>query len=51
VSEITKVEQKLANPGFTQKVPPEVLAEHQKRRDDWIAKRDHVQTALDGLKG
>jgi valyl-tRNA synthetase len=50
VSEITKVEQKLANPGFTQKVPAEVLAEHQKRREDWIAKREHVQKALDGLK-
>jgi valyl-tRNA synthetase len=50
-AEITKVEQKLANPNFTQKVPPEVLAEHHKRLEDWIAKRDHVQKAIDGLKG
>jgi valyl-tRNA synthetase len=49
--EITKVEQKLANPNFTQKVPPEVLTEHRKRLEDWIAKRDHVQKAIDGLKG
>jgi len=50
-AEITKVEQKLANSNFTQKVPPEVLAEHRKRLEDWIAKRDHVQKALDGLTG
>jgi valyl-tRNA synthetase len=50
VSEVTKVEQKLANPNFTQKVPPEVLTEHRKRLDDWIAKKDHIQKALDGLK-
>jgi valyl-tRNA synthetase len=48
--EIVKVEQKLANPSFTQKVPPEVLTEHRKRLDDWIAKKDHVQKAMDGLK-
>jgi len=51
VAEIAKVEQKLANPNFTQKVPPEVLTEHRKRLEDWIAKRDHVQKAIDGLKG
>jgi valyl-tRNA synthetase len=51
IAEIVKVEQKLANPNFAQKVPPEVLAEHRKRLEDWIAKRDHVQKALDGLKG
>jgi valyl-tRNA synthetase len=48
--EITKVEQKLANPNFTQKVPPEVLTEHRKRLEDWIAKKDHVQKAIEGLK-
>ncbi len=48
--EITKVEQKLANPSFTQKVPPEVLAEHRKRLEDWIAKREHVQKAIEGMK-
>ncbi len=50
VVEITKVEQKLANPSFAQKVPAEVLTEHRKRLEDWIAKRDHVQKAIDGLK-
>jgi len=48
-SEIVKVEQKLANPNFA-KVPANVQAEHRKRLDDWIAKRDHVQKALEGLK-
>ena len=50
VVEITKVEQKLANPSFAQKVPAEVLTEHRKRLEDWIAKRDHVQKTIDGLK-
>ncbi len=46
--EILKVEQKLANPAFTQKVPPAVLLEHQKRLADWQANR---QRLLDGLAG
>jgi len=48
-AELEKVQQKLANPSFVQKVPPEVLAEHHKRLEDWEAKRAHVQKALDGL--
>jgi valyl-tRNA synthetase len=48
-SEIAKVEQKLANPNFTQKVPPTVLAEHEQRLADWKAKLVHTQTLLDGL--
>ena len=47
-AEILKVEQKLANPAFTQKVPPAVLLEHQKRLADWQANR---QRLLDGLAG
>ncbi|MGN6554075.1 MAG: valine--tRNA ligase [Verrucomicrobiota bacterium] len=50
-SEITKVEQKLANPSFAQKVPPQVLAEHQQRLLDWKAKLDHVKTSLEALGG
>ncbi len=45
-SEIGKVEQKLANPNFTQNAPPNVLEEHQKRLADWQGKREHVRTAL-----
>ena len=48
-AEIEKVQQKLSNPAFTEKVPPAVLEEHQKRLADWQAKRRHVQTALEGL--
>jgi valyl-tRNA synthetase len=47
--EITKVEQKLANPNFAQKVPAAVLDEHKKRLADWQAKREHVQAALAAL--
>ena len=48
-SEIAKVEQKLANPNFTQKVPPAVLAEHEHRLADWKSKLAHTQTALEAL--
>jgi valyl-tRNA synthetase len=49
VAEIETVTQKLANPNFTQKVPPKVLSEHQQRLADWQAKLAQVQAALDGL--
>ena len=49
-SEIEKVTQKLANPNFTQKVPPNVLLEHQQRLTDWQAKHAQVKAALDGLE-
>ena len=48
-SEITKVEQKLANPNFTTKVPPAVLAEHEQRLLDWHAKLAHTETSLQAL--
>ncbi len=49
-SEIKTVEQKLANPNFTQKVPPKVLAEHQQRLIDWQAKKAQVEAALANLQ-
>jgi valyl-tRNA synthetase len=49
-SEISKVEQKLANPNFTQKVPPQVLQEHQQRLADWRGKLAHVKAALAALE-
>jgi valyl-tRNA synthetase len=48
-AEISKVEQKLANPSFTQKVPPQVLLEYQQRLAEWQSKREHVKAALDLL--
>jgi len=50
-SEIVKVEQKLANPNFTSKVPPAVLEEHRNRLIEWQAKRDHARSALAALAG
>jgi valyl-tRNA synthetase len=50
-AEILKVAQKLANPAFTQKVPPQILAEHEQRLVDWKAKLEHVKAALDALQG
>ena len=48
-SEIVKVEQKLANPNFTSKVPPAVLAEHEQRLAEWRSKLAHTQASLDTL--
>ena len=48
-SEIQKVEQKLSNPSFCEKVPPEVLREHQQRLTDWRSKRDQIRASLDAL--
>ncbi|MFZ0828760.1 MAG: valine--tRNA ligase [Verrucomicrobiia bacterium] len=50
-AEAAKVEQKLANPNFAQKVPPAVLQEHQQRLADWHSKREHVKAALAALQG
>jgi len=48
-AEIAKVEQKLANPNFTQKVPPQVLLEHQQRLAEWQVKLAHAKNALEAL--
>src|ERR1035437_2600896 len=50
-AEAAKVEQKLANPNFTQKMPSAVLLEHQQRLAEWQGKRDHVKSTLEALKG
>jgi valyl-tRNA synthetase len=50
-AEIQKVEGKLNNPAFTQKVPPEVLEEHKQRLADWQVKKQHVLAALAALEG
>jgi valyl-tRNA synthetase len=50
-AEIVKVEQKLNNPAFVTKVPPQILEEHQKRLADWQTKQAHLQRALEGLSG
>ena len=48
-AEIARVEQKLSNPNFTQKAPPQVLQDHQKRLAEWRAKRGHARKALEDL--
>jgi valyl-tRNA synthetase len=50
-AEAAKVEQKLSNPNFTQKVPANVLEEHKQRLAEWHGKRDHVKSALSALQG
>jgi len=50
-AEAAKVEQKLANPNFTQKVPANVLQEHQQRLAELQSKREHVKSVLAALQG
>jgi valyl-tRNA synthetase len=50
-SEITKAEQKLNNPSFNSKAPPQVLQQHQQRLAEWQAKRDRTRKALESLQG
>ena len=48
-TEIVKVEQKLANPNFTTKVPRAVLTEHEQRLVEWQGKLAHTKAALEAL--
>jgi len=50
-AEIAKVQERLSNPAFSQKVPPNVLAEHKKRLTEWQTKKDHILAALAALEG
>jgi valyl-tRNA synthetase len=47
--ELSKVEQKLANPQFVQKVPQQVLLEHEKRRAEWQEKKERTLQSLQAL--
>ena len=49
-AEIAKVEAKLTNPAFAQKVPVNVLAEHQQRLVEWQTKRGRLMEGLSGLE-
>jgi valyl-tRNA synthetase len=48
--EIGKVQAKLNNPAFTEKVPATVLDEHKKRLADWQDKKQRTETALAALQ-
>jgi valyl-tRNA synthetase len=48
-AEIEKVQSKLNNPNFAQKVPPAVLEDHKKRLAEWQKKLAHDQAALAAL--
>ena len=47
--EVTKVQEKLANPAFAAKVPAKVLEEHQARLQDWQAKEAQIAASLANL--
>jgi valyl-tRNA synthetase len=47
--EIGKVQQKLGNPNFANKVPPEVLKDHEERLVSWGQRLEQVKSALEIL--
>jgi len=49
-AEIDKVQAKLNNPNFAQKVPATVLDEHKQRLAEWQEKLAHAKAALEGLQ-
>ncbi|MCF7668586.1 MAG: valine--tRNA ligase [Verrucomicrobia bacterium] len=48
-TEISKVEQRLANPAFMEKAPAHVREENLKRKTDWQSKLDHAQSVMNHL--
>jgi valyl-tRNA synthetase len=48
-TEIERIEQKLANPAFTQKAPSHVLEEQRRRLAEWQGKQQQARTALNAL--
>jgi valyl-tRNA synthetase len=48
-AEIAKVGAKLADPNFTEKVPPAVLEEHRERQAKWTEKLDSLKATLQTL--
>ena len=47
--EVTKVQEKLANPAFAAKVPVKVLEEHQARLQEWQVKEAQIAASLANL--
>ncbi len=45
-AEVVKVQEKLGNPQFAQKVPAKVLEEHRQRLADWQAKVAQIVQSL-----
>ncbi len=50
-AEIAKLEERLANPAFSEKVPARVLEEHRQRLRDWQARQAQIETAVANLPG
>ena len=48
--EVEKVEKKLANKGFVDRAPAEVVEEHRQRMTDWQNKLEHTRKSLEALE-
>jgi len=48
--EIAKIQERLSNPAFVEKVPPQVLAENQRRLQDYEGKNAQLNSGLAGLE-
>jgi len=47
---VEKVEKKLANKGFVDRAPAEVVKEHHERMEDWRNKLEHTKKSLEALE-
>jgi valyl-tRNA synthetase len=48
--EVERVEKKLSNPGFVNKAPENVVQEEQRKKEDYIDKREKVEARINELK-
>ncbi|MDB4885629.1 MAG: Valyl-tRNA synthetase [Gemmatimonadetes bacterium] len=49
--QLTALEGRLANPGFVDRAPANVVAAERAKRDEWSARRDQLRTRIAGLCG
>jgi valyl-tRNA synthetase len=49
--QLAALEGRLANPGFVDRAPANVVAAERTKRDEWATRRDQLRTRIAGLCG